>query len=108
MSDAPFVPPGPAANWRQAADTVAFTEPLTIAEWWKNRGGESIRLALSQFQGRIILDLRTWYTADGKLKPGKGFAADIKHLPRLTAALAKAEAKARELHLISDDDMGDQ
>jgi Transcriptional Coactivator p15 (PC4) len=102
MTDAPFVPPGPAANWRQAADTVAFTEPLTIAEWWKNRRGESIRLVLSQFQGRSIIDLRTWYTADGKLKPGKGFAAEVRHLPRLAAAIAKAEAKARKLGLVGD------
>jgi Transcriptional Coactivator p15 (PC4) len=109
MTDAPFVTLGPAANWRQVADAVpAFTEPVTIAEWWKNRRGESIRLVLGQFQGRSIIDLRTWYTADGKLKPGRGFAADIKHLPRLTAALAKAESKARELNLIADDDGGDR
>jgi Transcriptional Coactivator p15 (PC4) len=93
MTDAPFVPPGPAANWRQVADTVStFTEPVTVAEWWKNRRGESIRLVLSQFQGRSIIDLRNWYTADGKLKPGKGFAADIKHLPRLQRRSPKPKA----------------
>jgi Transcriptional Coactivator p15 (PC4) len=108
MTDAPFVPPGPAASWRQVADAVsAFTEPVTIAEWWKNRRGESIRLVLSQFQGRGILDLRTWYIADGKLKPGKGFAAEVRHLPRLAAAIAKAEAKARELGLVGDEGAGD-
>jgi Transcriptional Coactivator p15 (PC4) len=85
-----------------------LAEPITVAEWWKNRRGESIRLTLSQFQGRSIFDLRTWYSADGKLAPGKGFAADIKHLPRLTAALTKAESKARELNLIADDDGGDR
>jgi Transcriptional Coactivator p15 (PC4) len=58
---------------------------------------------LSEFQGRSIFDLRTWYTGeDGKLKPGKGFAAEVRHLPRLAAAVAKAEAKARELGLIGD------
>jgi hypothetical protein len=73
-------------NWRQVADAVPpLAEPITIAEWWKNRRGESIRLVLSQFQGRSILDLRTWYTADGKLKPGKGFAAEVRRLPRLAA-----------------------
>ena len=109
MTDAPFVPSGPAANWRQVADAVpAFTEPLTIAEWWKNRRGESIRLVLSQFQGRSIFDLRTWYTADGKLKPGKGFAAEVRHLPRLAAAIAKAEAKARELGLVGDEGASDE
>jgi hypothetical protein len=109
MTDAPFVPPGPAANWRQVADAApAFAELITIAEWWKNRRGESIRLVLSQFQGRSIFDLRTWYTADGKLKPGKGFAAEVRHLPRLAAAIAKAEAKARELGLVGDEGAGDE
>jgi|HubBroStandDraft_6_1064221.scaffolds.fasta_scaffold757714_3 hypothetical protein len=58
-------------------------EPVTVAEWWKNRLGESIRLVLNEFEGRNIFDLRTWYTADGKLKPGKGFAAEVRHLPVL-------------------------
>jgi hypothetical protein len=79
-------------------DTRPLSEPITITEWWKNRRGEAIRLVLSQFQGRN--------TADGKLKPGKGFAADVKHLPRLTAALAKAESTARQLGLITSDDDG--
>jgi hypothetical protein len=103
MTDRHLVPPVPAANWRQIADAAtALTEPITVAEWWKNRRGESIRLVLNRFEGRDIFDLRTWYTADGKLKPGKGFAAEVRHLPRLAAAIAKAEAKARELGLIDD------
>jgi hypothetical protein len=32
----------------------------------------------------------------------------VRHLPRLAAALAKAEIKARELGLISTDDGGDR
>jgi hypothetical protein len=63
---------------------------------------------LSKFQGRSIFDLRTWYTGeDGKLKPGKGFAAEVRHLPRLAAAIAKAESKARELGLIGDEGVAD-
>jgi hypothetical protein len=80
--------------------------PVTVAEWWKNRRGESIRLVLNEFQGRDIFDLRTWYTADGKLKPGKGFAAEVRHLPRLAAEMAKAEAKARTLGLIAAETSG--
>jgi len=82
--------------------SAALSEPLTIAEWWKNRRGESVRLVLNNFQGRNIFDLRTWYTADSQLKPGKGFAVEVRHLPRLAAEIAKAEAKARELGLIDD------
>jgi Transcriptional Coactivator p15 (PC4) len=75
-------------------------EAVTIAEWWKNRRGESIRLVLNTFEGRNVVDLRTWYSEDGGLKPGKGFAAEVRHLPRLAAAIAKAEAKAGELGLL--------
>jgi hypothetical protein len=77
------------------------------AQWWKNRGGESVRLPT--YADRNLVDLRTWYTAEGRLKPGKGFAA-IRHLQRLAAALAKAEAKATELGLITgdNDNGGDQ
>jgi hypothetical protein len=104
MSSPSFVRSEPADNWRQVADAApALSEPITVAEWWKNRRGESIRLRLSQFEGRAIFDLRTWYTADGRLKPGKGFAAEVRHLPRLAAPIAKAEAKARELGLIDDE-----
>ena len=85
-----------------------LAEPITIAEWWKNRGGESVRVTLSTYADRNLVDLRTWFTADGKLKPGKGFAADVRHLPRLAAALSKAEVKARELGLVTDDDGGAQ
>jgi hypothetical protein len=101
MTSADIVRPGSAENQKQVADAApTLVELITIAEWWKNRRGESIRLVLSQFQGRSILDLRTWYTADGKLKPGKGFAAEVRHLPRLAAAIAKAKAKARQLGLV--------
>ena len=83
--------------------TASLTQPLTVAEWWKNRRGESIRISLSTYEGRNLIDLRSWYTGDdGKLKPGKGFAATVEHLPRLAAEIAKAEAKARELGLIDD------
>jgi hypothetical protein len=109
MSVRPLLEPGPGANWRQVADvSPALAEPLVIAEWWKNRRGESIRLTLNLYEGRNVIDLRTWYTADGKPKPGKGFAAEVRHLPSLAAAIAKAEAKARELGLIDDKGRGDE
>ena len=59
----------------------------------RTAGASSIRLVLNRYEGRDVVDLRTWYTAeDGKLKPGKGFAAEVRHLPRLAAAFARAEA----------------
>jgi hypothetical protein len=59
-----------------------------------------VRVTLSTYADGNLVDLRTWFTADGKLQPGKGFAADACHLPRLAAALAKAVAKATELGLL--------
>ena len=83
-----------------------LAEPIIVSEWWKNRGGESVRVMLTTYADRNLIDLRTWFTADGKLQPGKGFAADVRHLPRLAAALTKA----RELRLITtnNDDGGAQ
>jgi hypothetical protein len=87
---------------RMTGKSSPLSEPVIVAEWWKNRRGESIRLVLNTFEGRNVFDLRTWYTADGKLKPGKGFASEVRHLPRLATEIAKAEAQARELGLIED------
>ena len=76
-------------------------EPLTIGEWWKNRSGVSIRVRLSTYEGHNLVDIRSWHPSDdGVLKPGKGFACTVKHLPKLIAVLTKAVAKARELGLI--------
>src|ERR1700730_1327838 len=108
MTGRHLLPPEPMDNWRQVGDAApALAAPITVAEFWKNRRGESIRLVLNRFEGRDIFDLRTWYTADGKLKPGKGFAAEVRHLPRLAAAFAKAVVRARELGLIDDKGAGD-
>jgi Transcriptional Coactivator p15 (PC4) len=88
-----------------------LAESITIAEFWKNRRGESIRVNLSTYKGRNLIDVRTWATdpTEGKLRPTtKGIATEVRYLPKLVSALAKAESKARELHLIPDDDGGDQ
>ena len=86
----------------------ALTEPIVIAQWWRNRRGEAVRVQLSTFEGHNLIDIRAWHSADGKLVPGKGFAADVRHLTGLAAALTKAVAKATELGLISaDNDDGD-
>jgi hypothetical protein len=85
-----------------------LSAPIVVSEFWKNRGGESVRVTLTTYAERNLIDLRTWFTADGKLQPGKGFAADVRHLPRLAAALAKAVAKATELGLITTDNGADQ
>jgi hypothetical protein len=81
----------------------ALAEPVIVAKWWKNRRGEAILVRLSHYEGHNLVDVRNWYSGDdGKLKPGKGFAATVKHLPELAKAIQKAEVKARELGLITD------
>ena len=89
---------------RTAAPVVAaISEPVVVAEWKKNRGGESVKVQIKPFESAVLIDVRTWYGEDGYRKPGKGFAATIKHLPALAKALASACASARELGLIDDE-----
>jgi hypothetical protein len=88
-----------------------LAEPIIIPQWWKNRSGEVVRVRLTAYQNRNIIDLRGWHSTEGTLVPGKGFAADVRHLPHLAAALTKAESKARELGLIAggnDNNVGGQ
>jgi hypothetical protein len=82
-----------------------LSQPVEIAKFWKNRKGEAIVVRLSEYEGHILIDQRTWFTAqDGTLKPGKGLACSVRHLPELVTGLNKALAKARELGLIDRDD----
>jgi hypothetical protein len=79
-------------------------EPIEIAKCWKNRKGEAVIGRLSSYEGHVLVDLRTWYSAaDGTLKPAKGLACGIRHLPQLAEAIGKALEKARALDLIGDD-----
>ena len=79
---------------------AGLDEPLIVGEWWKNRAGESIRVRLSTYEGHNLIDVRTWYTDDGRLVPGKGFACGIRHLPKLISVLTKAATEARSRGLL--------
>jgi len=75
--------------------------PVIIASWWKNRGGEAIRVRLLTYEGQNIIDVRTWWTAkDGKLQPSKGFACAVKHIPKLASVLVAAARKAEEVGIL--------
>ena len=84
--------------------TNSLAAPLTVAEFWANRKGETLRVTLSEYEGRPICDLRRYYTsADGKLLPTrKGIALSINRLPDLEAAITKAVSRARDLGLLKD------
>lgn len=63
---------------------------------------EEIRVTIGAFNGRPILNLRTWFLADdGAMRPGKGLACRLDLLPELAAALAEAERLARTEGLIA-------
>jgi hypothetical protein len=87
-------------GWRchDAPDIVRTDHHRTVVEKPRRRVGA--RVTLPTYADRNLVDLRTWFAADGKLKLGKGFAADVGHLPRLVAALARAT----ELGLLTDND----
>jgi Transcriptional Coactivator p15 (PC4) len=85
------------------ASQSVLKEPVIIGEWWKNRRKEAIRVWLSTYENVPLIDVRTWFHgSDGTLRPGKGFCASIRHLPRLAAEITKALAKASELGLVDD------
>jgi hypothetical protein len=81
---------------------VTIDKPVLIDRWWKNRAGEAITITIAPYEGLALVHIRNYFTApDGTLAPGKGFAARVKHLPRLVEALVKAEQKAVELGLLT-------
>jgi hypothetical protein len=80
--------------------TPPLAAAITIAEWKKNRRGESIKVQITPFEGANLINIRTWYGEDGYRKPGRGLSATVNHLGALAAALNKALAKAIELNLI--------
>lgn len=78
-----------------------MADAVTIAEWPRN-SRETLRVRLDQFNGRDIIDVRSWYEAkDCELKPGRaGICLAVSHLPRLVAALTEALEEAERRGLI--------
>jgi Transcriptional Coactivator p15 (PC4) len=77
--------------------------PILISEFKKNRGNKVIRIALRNYLGHDLLDIRTWWNDhDGQCKPGRGFSCNVSYLPQIIKALNAALLKARELGLIDD------
>jgi hypothetical protein len=80
-----------------------MSAPVIIAELDKNRR-ERVRIALDQWQGHNLIDIRVTAqfgeAADVWAPTKKGLSMNVNMLPALLAALAEAEAKARELGLL--------
>ena len=95
-------PPGRKTARTQARAPSVLAEPVVIAEWSKNRAGESIQISIRNYDGLDLIDIRTFFgSADGQRRPGKGFAASVRHLPQLAKAISLALAKATELGLLT-------
>jgi Transcriptional Coactivator p15 (PC4) len=79
--------------------------PHIVAEWQKN-GRETVRISISNYQRRAVIDCRVWYEAkDGELKPSpKGLTLALAHLPELAAGIAKALEVARRAGLVEGGD----
>ena len=74
--------------------------PIIAASWVKN-GRETLQIRLDTYQGRTVLDLRTWYPDDdGTLRPAKGLTVSIKHLEAMANGLAVALTLARNAGLL--------
>jgi hypothetical protein len=89
------------------AATAAQGSRAVVATWRRN-ARETIQVALDRYQGREVVELRTWLTAeDGSLRPTRtGITLAIRHLPQLAEALAAALTVARERGLLTDRDGG--
>lgn len=76
--------------------------PITVAKFKKNRGNESVHVALSEYEGHSLINVRVYATGtDGIDRPTpKGISMSVRRLPDLARALARAEEKARELGLL--------
>ena len=86
------------------ARRAALSEPVIVGEFWANRGGESVRVQLRNFEGRTLIDVRRHFSKDGKLLPTKeGISITVARLPQLATAISRAMAKARELGLIANE-----
>jgi hypothetical protein len=92
----------PSANSHRRS---TLDEPVIVAEWLRNRGGETIWVRLSTYEGHYIADVRTcWAEDDGQLKPKKGFACAVKHPPTLVEVFLKANTRVKELGLIEGEE----
>jgi hypothetical protein len=83
------------------------SQPVIIAQWELN-SRESLRVELHEYRGTQLIGIRKWFAgANGAMAPGKsGINLNLKHLPRLTAAINDALSKARACDLIPLDGGG--
>lgn len=81
---------------------------VTVAEWPTKRG-EILRVGIEQYKSSWLFNVRRWFEADdGEMRPGKGLAISVKHLPRLAEATTKALAIARQRGFLAPEERADE
>jgi hypothetical protein len=77
-----------------------LTEPIQIASWRRN-DRQVLRLRLSSYKGRNVVELRAWWDNTNELRPSTdGINLDVSRLPRLCKGFKKALARARKYGLV--------
>lgn len=76
-------------------------EPIIISEFPKNKM-EDFELSLTEYQGHILLDFRTYFKdKQGESKPTKkGITLNVKFFPELKQAIMAAEKILKEKELL--------
>lgn len=82
--------------------------PIVISEWRRN-ADEIIRVSLNQFNGRDVIDVRSWWKhQDGLWRPSRsGITLAVQHLTKLSEAMQDALTRARALGLVREEGRGD-
>jgi Transcriptional Coactivator p15 (PC4) len=90
-------------NWgrKNSEPKVAVVFPITVAEWPRNER-EVLRILISNFRGRLSIDVRVWFrVAGGKLRPGRrGVSLRLTEISDIRDGLRKASEIALELGLL--------
>jgi hypothetical protein len=99
MTDSP--PLGRKTDRAMPPHRPVIADEIVLADFKKNRRGETVKVVLRSYEDTNIIDIRTWHgSPDGTRRPGKGFACSLRRLRELAAAIVSA---AHELGLIDDE-----
>jgi Transcriptional Coactivator p15 (PC4) len=89
---------------------ITLAESVTVAKFWKSRRRDiAVVVALGPYKEHNLISVREHVVGtDGIMRPStRGVSLVVRRLPELSAALAKALARARELNLLPPDDGGE-
>jgi hypothetical protein len=89
---------------------VTLPEPVeVVAKFWKSRRRDiAVVVAIGPYKEHNLISVREHVVgSDGIMRPStRGVSLVVRRLPELSAALAKALVRARELNLLPPDDGG--